>query len=232
MPWYYAGPEAKPVGPISVEELHACRVRGTISPETYIIEQKGQPGEAIAWKRYREFFPASPSLPPIPTLPPVPFVPPPAPTPQPQAIPPTAILPQVSLPQAGAPHPLFPSAAPVPTQHPIFASGPRPDPYYNRPHPTNGWCTWGFWLGLASFVFALACGLGIFMAPIAIVLCIVGLAQVHSHREQAGQYQAIWGIILAFIALVIAAIMIYAVDFRIMKAHGLTVTEQTSNDSE
>ena len=217
MPWYYAGPEAKPVGPLSVEELHACRVRGTISPETYVLEQKGQPGEVIAWKRYQEFFPASPSLPPIPTLPPLPVTPPPPPAP---------------VPQATAPHPLFPSAAPVPTQHPVFPATPRPDPYYSNTLPTNGWCTWGFWLGLASFVLALACGVGMFMAPIAIVLCIVGLAQVHSRREQGGQKRAIWGLILSFVALVLAAIIIYTVDIRILKAHGLTVTEETSNDSE
>jgi hypothetical protein len=213
MPWYYAGPEAKPVGPISVEELHACRVRGTISPETYVIEQKGQTGEPMAWKRYQEVFPANPGLPPIPTLPPLPVTPPPAP-PAPQA------------------HPLFPSAAPVPTQHPAFPPSPRPDPYYQKIRPTNAWCAWGYWLGLASFFFAFACGLGVFTAPIAFVLCIVGLAQVHQHREQAGQYQAIWGLILSCIALLIAVIIIFAVDVRILKAHGLTVPEQTSNDSE
>ncbi len=236
MPWFYAGPEAKPVGPISVEELHACRVRGAISPETYVIEQKGQPGEAMAWKRYSEIFPASPSLPPIPTFSPPPPPPalvvnppvPPAPTPVLQSSPPP-----VAAPPVNAPHPLFPSAAPVPGQHPAYAPGARPDPYYNKPlHATNSWCAWGFWLGLASFFLALACGLGIFIAPISLLLCVVGLVQVHSHREQGGQYQAIWGIILSFLALVICAIFIFAVDLPFFCAHGLTVPEETSNDSE
>jgi hypothetical protein len=238
MPWFYAGPEAKPVGPISVEELHACRVRGTISAETYVIEQKAQSGAAMAWKRYSEVFPASPSLPPVPTFSPPPPPPapvvnppvPPAPAPAPASL---APQPPAAMPPVASPHPLFPSAAPIPGQHAVFAPGTRPDPYYNRPvHPTNAWCAWGFWLGLASFFLALACGLGVFVAPISVVLCIVGLAQVHSHREQGGQYQAIWGIILSFIALVIAAIFIFAVDLPFFRAHGLTVPEETSNDSE
>jgi hypothetical protein len=223
MPWYYAGPEAKPVGPVSVEELHACLVRGAISPETYVIEQKGQPGETVAWKRYREVFPTSPSLPPVPTLLPPP--PPPSVT-APPAPPP------VMAPPVGSPHPLFPSAAPVPGQQSVFTPSHRPDPYYQNIRPTNAFCAWGFWLGLASFLLAFACGLGVFPALIAILLCIIGLAQVHSHREQGGQYQAIWGLILSFIALVLAAIMIYFVDVRMIKEHELTVTEQTSNDSE
>ena len=45
MPWYYAGPDAKPVGPVTLNELHACRVRGIVTPETYVIEHTGQPGE-------------------------------------------------------------------------------------------------------------------------------------------------------------------------------------------
>ncbi len=60
MPWFYAGPEAKPVGPVSVEQLHANRVNGTISPDTYVIEQTGQPGATMTWRRYREAFPDSP----------------------------------------------------------------------------------------------------------------------------------------------------------------------------
>jgi len=233
MPWYYAGPEAKPVGPISVEELHACKLRGTISAETYVIEQKGQPGEAITWRRYRDVFPDSPSLPPVPTFspPPVPPATPPA-SPAPAFVP-SAPLPPTATPPVNSPHPLFPSAAPLPGQHPVFAPGARPDPYYNKPaHPTNGFCAWAFWLGLASFFLSLFCGLGVFVAPFSILFGIIGLAQVHSHREQGGQYQAIWGIVLAFIALVIAAIFIFAVDLPFFRAHGLTVSEQTSNDSE
>jgi hypothetical protein len=83
MPWYYAGSEAKPVGPISLEELHAARSNGAITPETYVLEHSGQPGGAGAWHRYREVFPASLPLPPVPMTQPVP---------------------------APVPHPLFPSA--------------------------------------------------------------------------------------------------------------------------
>ena len=42
MPWYYAGPEAKPVGPLSVEELHARHLSGAVTAETYVIEHTGQ----------------------------------------------------------------------------------------------------------------------------------------------------------------------------------------------
>ncbi len=52
MPWYYAGPEAKPVGPVTLEELQALRARGTVAPETYVIEEKGQGMAGLAWKRY------------------------------------------------------------------------------------------------------------------------------------------------------------------------------------
>src|ERR1035441_2641879 len=98
MPWYYAGPEAKPVGPVTLDELHACRVNGTVKPETYVIEHTGQPSENWAWKRYQDVFPSSPSLPPLPPPSPPPVVMPAPPVAQPQAIP---------------PHPLFPSAAPA-----------------------------------------------------------------------------------------------------------------------
>ncbi len=162
MPWYYAGPEAKPVGPVSLEELHARRVNGTVSPETYIIEQPVQPGET--WKRYRDVFPTSPSLPP------------PAPA-QP----------------AAPPHPLFPSAAYASsTLHPAFASAARPDPYY-KAKPTNGWCGWGFGLGLAGFFLSFACGLGLFLAIPSLFLCGVGWIQVQHKRDQAGRGLAIAG---------------------------------------
>ena len=176
MPWYYAGPEAKPVGPISVEELHACRLRGTVKPETYVIEQTGKPAENLAWKPYQDIFPSSPSLPPLPPLaPPSHLAPPPAPP-------------------AVQPHPLFPSAAPVATQHPVFPPGARPDPYYNV-KPTNGWCAWGFGLVLAGFFFSFACGMGLLLALPSLLLCIVGLVQVHKHREEAGQGLAIAGFV-------------------------------------
>src|SRR5437588_12555485 len=96
MPWYYAGPEAKPVGPVSLAELHARHLNGMISPETYIIEHTGQPNEPRVWKRYREVFPSIPMD--LPAIPPVPIA-----------------LTAPSLQPAVQPHPLFPSAAPVPT---------------------------------------------------------------------------------------------------------------------
>jgi hypothetical protein len=219
MPWYYAGPEAKPVGPVTLDELHACRVRGAITPETYVIEHTGQPDANWAWKRYEDVFPSSHNLPPLPVPPPPPVVAPTSPAAQPQVIPP----------QVRSPHPLFPSAAPA--QHPVFPPGARPDPYYNV-KPTNGWCAWGFGLGLAGFFFSFACGIGVLPALLAFPLCIVGLAQVHKHREQAGQGLAIAGLILSSVALLISLAFILSMALPILKAHGLTVTEQTSNDSE
>jgi hypothetical protein len=218
MPWYYAGPEAKPVGPVTLDELHACRVRGVVTPETYVIEQTGLPDENLAWKRYQDVFPSSHSLPPLPV-----------PSPVVAPAPPHVSSPQVSSPRVNPPHPLFPSAASA--QHPVFPPGARPDPYYNV-KPTNAWCAWGFGLGLAGFFFSFVCGVGVLPALIAFPLCIVGLAQVHKHREQAGQRLAIAGLILSGVALIISLIFILWMAIPILKAHGLTVTEQTSNDSE
>jgi hypothetical protein len=213
MPWYYAGPEAKPVGPVSVEQLHACRVSGGVKPETYVIEHTGQAGENLAWKRYQDVFPSSPNLPPLPSL----HAPPPTP---PQALPP----------QVNSPHPLFPSAAPA--QYSVFPPGARPDPYYHNVKPTNSWCAWGFGLGLAGFFLSFACGVGMLPALFALPLCIAGLAQVHKKREQAGQGLAVAGLILSGIALLVSLIIIISLAIPMLKAHGLTVTEQTSNDSE
>jgi len=212
MPWYYAGPEAKPVGPVTLDELHACRVRGIVTPQTYVIEHTGQPSENWAWKHYQDIFPSSPSLPPLP-----PLSPPPVP------------VPPVAPPQVLSPHPLFPSAAPA--QHSVFPPGTRPDPYYNV-KPTNAWCSWGFGLGLAGFFFSFACGIGVIPALISVVLCIVGLAHVHKHREQAGQGLAVAGLILSGLALLISLIFIISLAIPMLKAHGITVTEQTTNDSE
>ena len=211
MPWYYAGPEAKPVGPVTLDELHAARASGTVKPETFVIEQTGPSAEGLAWKRYQDVFPAATSLPPLPS----------APTVTPTA--PTA--------PAAQPHPLFPSAAPATTAHTVFPPGARPDPYYHV-KPTNGWCAWGFGLGLAGFFLSFACGVGLLPALLAFPLCIVGLAKVHKHREQAGQGLAIAGLILSGFALLISLIFIISLAVPILKAHGLTVTEQTSNDSE
>jgi hypothetical protein len=240
MAWYYAGPEAKPIGPVTLEELKALRVRGTIAAETYVIEEKGQGMAGLAWKRYRENFPDAaslPPLPPVPGLPPVqqvPYVPPP--------------VPPVTPPPVMQAHPLFPSAAPSGTpaktlpllnqmtkeygQQPYpFAGGARPDPYYHA-RPTNAWCAWGFGLGLAAFFFSFACGIGLLPALVSVPLCIIGLTQLAKHREQAGHWFAIWGLVLSSLALVISVVIVLYLAYPIMKAHGLTVTEETTNDSE
>ena len=214
MPWYYAGPEAKPVGPLSVDELHARHVSGAVTAETYVIEHAGQPSENWAWKRYREVFPTN--LPPVPPVPAILAAPPVA-----QAVPP----------QVTAPHPLFPSAAPVGSPHSVFPATARPDPYYTV-KPTNSWCAWGFGLGLAGFFFSFACGTGVLLALPSLLLCVMGLAQVHKNREQSGQGLAVAGLILSGLALIISLIIILSLAMPFMKAHGLTVTEQTSNDSE
>jgi hypothetical protein len=216
MPWYYAGPEAKPVGPLTVEELHARHASGAVKPDTYIIEQTGQPVETLAWKHYREIFPTN--------LPPVP--PPTAPA----VMPPAPALP---TPAAAQPHPLFPSAAPVPGRaQTAFAPDARPDPYYAQARPTNGWCGWGFGLGLVAFFFSFACGMGLIPALLALPLCVIGLAKVHKHREQTGQGLAIAGLILSSAALIVSLFLILYLSVPLLKAHGFTVTEQTTNDSE
>ncbi len=214
MPWYYAGPEAKPVGPLSVEELHARHLSGIVTPDTYVIEHTGQPPENWAWKHYREVFPTN--LPPVPPSAAIPPTPPP--------VPPVATAPPPS------PHPLFPSATNVSAPRPVFPTDARPDPYY-KIKPTNGWCAWGFGLGLTGFFFSFACGIGLLLAIPSLLLCIVGLTQVHKNREQSGQGLAVAGLILSILAIIIALIFIttFAMKFKV---HDFTVTEQTSNDSE
>jgi hypothetical protein len=210
MPWYYAGPEAKPVGPLSVEELHARHVSGIVTAETYVIEHADQPVENWAWKHYREVFPTN--------LPPVP--------------PPTALPPAAPVPPVAQPHPLFPSAAPIPTQHPAFPPAVRPDPYYNI-KPTNGWCAWGFGLAVAAFFLTfITCGIGGILGLPSLFVCIVGLTKLHKNREQSGQGLAVAGMVLSGIVLLISLVLIIWLAVPILKAHGLTVTEQTSNDSE
>jgi uncharacterized membrane protein len=138
--------------------------------------------------------------------------------------------PQAKPPQAIPPHPLFPSAAPVSTQPSVFPSTARPDPYYNV-KPTNGWCAWGFGLSLAVLCLTLiTCGFGGILGIAPFLLCIMGLVQVHKNREQAGQGLAIAGLILSAVALLISLIVIISVSIPFLKAHGLTVTEQTSNN--
>ncbi len=210
MPWYYAGPDAKPVGPISLEELQARRLGGSLSAETYVLERTGQPGESPAWKRYRDAFPANPNLPPLPPVPPVPPV-------------------QLNSPPP-PPHPLFPSAASVPGS--LAPSVPFSNPHYYPIRKTNSYCAWGFGLGLAAFFLSFVCGLGILPAIPAVFACIIGLMQVHQHREQAGQRRAMAGLLLAGFALLISLIFIVTLSVRFAQEHGLTTTEETSNSSE
>ncbi len=219
MPWFYAGPEAKPVGPVTLDELRACRARGIVTAETYVLEKTGQPGENLAWRRYQEVFPSSLSLPPLPPLSPAPSLPSVSPAALPQAIPPRGSI----------PHPLFPSATPAP--HSVFPPTARPDPYYNV-KPTNGCCGWGFGLAMAAFFLALVtCGFGGILALPPFLLCIVGLVQVQKNREQSGQGLAIAGLFLSGLALLLFLLIIGACAMK-FKVHDFTVTEQTTNDSQ
>jgi len=215
MPWYYAGPEAKPVGPVSLEELQARRRSGAILPETYVIEHTGQPAESLTWKCYRDVFPAGPGTP---LIPPAPVATPPLPQPQAAAVP---------------PHPLFPSAAPIPGG-PLpspFPAAHRPDPYY-AVRKTNPWCAWGFILALTGFCFCFICGIGFLPAFPALFLCIHGMMQVHKHPEQSGRGLAISGLILSSIALLVSLIFFAVFAIPMIKAHEQTTTEQTPNDSQ
>jgi len=209
MPWYYAGPEAKPVGPVSLEELHARRTSGVIAPETYVIEHTGRPGEPREWKRYRELFPAMASVPPPP---PPPFhYPPPVPPPVPQA------------------HPLFPSAGPAPTAPPLYA--PPHTHYYPAPRPLNGLCLWGFILGLGGFVFSVGC-IGLFPAMFGFFLSLFGFIQVQKNRAQSGRGLAIAGLVLSALGILVVVIITYAYVMPKIELGERTITEQTTNDSD
>jgi hypothetical protein len=228
MPWYYAGPEAKPLGPVSAEQLQALHAGGTITSETFVIEHTGAAGANLAWRRYREAFPTAATLPPIPhpttfpgsvSAPPAPHAPAPG----------TVAAPNPSAPGSVSPHPLFPSAAPA--AYPPAYGIPAHSGAYPPIRPTNSWCAWGFALSLLGFCFAFLC-IGIVPALIAAVLCIIGLVQVSKSHSEGGQGLAITGLIFSGVALLIAILIISWFSPSILKAHGLTVTEQTSNDSE
>ncbi len=223
MPWYYAGPEAKPVGPVSLEELHARRISGAILPETYIIEDTGQPDPARAWKRYRDVFPANPGLPPIPSA--VSALPVP---PQPMALlpPPTPPVPGVTP----AAHPLFPSAG-GPGHHPVFTTPHGPDPYYSTQKP-HSWCAWSLGLGIASPFLIPFCLLGTMMALVSIFMGVGGMAQLHGHKGQPGRAYAVTGILVSLVTLIITLVVVTAIAWPVIKAHEQTTTEQTSNDSQ
>jgi uncharacterized membrane protein len=61
---------------------------------------------------------------------------------------------------------------------------------------------------------------------------LVEADEAERKREQAGQGLAVAGLILSTLALVVALLFIISLALPILKAHGLTITEQTSNDSE
>lgn len=208
MSWYYAGPEAKPVGPVSLEELQARRVNGLIAADTYVIEQTGQPGVVGTWRRYQEVFPPAASLPPLPLT-------------HPPALPPAP----------PAAHPLFPSAAAIPARLPVYPPNvlPHAAPHGHYPvHPMNACCAWGFGLGLAGFVLAFVCGIGLLLSAPALIICILGFAQVQQRRDQSGGGLAIAGGVLALIGLIISiAILAYVVPLAI-KEQQLSLKTQNS----
>lgn len=208
MAWYYAGPEARPVGPFSLEELHAQRARGVVQPETYVIEHTGQPG--LVWKRYQELFPSPPSLPPIPPV----FSPPPPPPP---------------LPQPAAPHPLFPSAAPISGK---YSTPPLPPAAQIPQDTSNTWCKWGFGLSLASLILLLpSCGLASILALPGIFVSIAGLVQVH-HNRQAGRGLGIAGLVISIFIILLTISVASLAAPSLMKSRMQTTTEQTTSDSE
>jgi hypothetical protein len=207
MSWYYVGPDAKPVGPISREELQSRRDSGAIAPETYVIE--APPGSAPKeWRRYRDLFALAPA---------------------PAALPP---LPVAASPTLGIPHPLFPSAAPsAPSPGgPVF-TGAHPATYRLPATHTNPWCSWGFGLGIASLPL-LACGIGALVAIGGLVVSIAGLVQVGQHREQQGRGLAITGLVLSILSLIMAVSLVAAVMAGSLRNTLQMTTEQTTNDSD
>ena len=217
MSWYYAGPEAKPVGPLTLEELQARRAGGMVTSETYVIEQPGPEGSTPAWKRYREIFPGMS----------VPLPPPPPP-----GFP--------SVPSPAAPHPLFPSAPHAPSIQPTYVPPVQPlspSPYiepHAAPHghyptrPTNKACAWGFGLGIASFLFCFACGAGLILGVPALIICLLGLAQVLQRPTQSGRGMAVAGAILACIAMLISVVVLIFAIPAMIKSYNQTTTQQSS----
>lgn len=215
MSWYYVGPDAKPVGPISLEELQARRAGGAIAPETYVIEAPA--GSAPKeWRHYRDVFPHEATFPPgSAALPPIP----------------TAQSPVVSS-TMGIPHPLFPSVPPATPSPggPVF-TGTHPSTYHLPPRKNNAWCLWGFGLALASLP-CLFCGIGVLLAPAALICSVVGLVQVSHHRDQHGRGLAIAGLVASLVAIVIGVALVTAVLNRSWHSVVSMTTEQTSNDSD
>jgi hypothetical protein len=226
MPWYYAGPDQKPVGPVSLEELQERRRNDLVLAETYIIEWTYETGVVGTWRHYGDVFP---SVPPAPVLPPPPAAmatPPPAPPAPASLLPPPAPL-GVNIPQS---HPLFPSAAHAPLASPTT---PVAAPHGHYPvRKTNAWCAWGFGLGIAAFIFSFACGVGLFLAVPGLIVSILGLVQIQRHPDQSGRGLAVTGGILSVLALLIALAFAIWLIPQLMKNHEWTVTEQSSTNSE
>jgi hypothetical protein len=234
MPWYYAGPEEKPVGPVSTDELHARRRNGLLGSQTYIIEWNEEVGAVDGWKFYSEVFPVVPAMAPLPPPPPPPVSgpagphgPPPAPG---LSAAPHAHYPPPS-PGASQPHPLFPSAGHAPV--PAAATFPHPaSPHGHYPaRRTNSWCAWGFGLGITGFVLSFAC-IGILIAVPALFVSLIGFAKVQSHREQSGRGLAVAGAVLSLLAIVISLGLGAWLLPPILKNHEWSVTEQSSTNSE
>jgi hypothetical protein len=228
MPWYYAGPDEKPVGPISTDELHARRRNDLVGPRTYIIEWDDETGAIGGWKFYSEFFPVVPAMAPLPPPPPSPVPtaphhgPPPAPVAAPHGYYPPAPIAQ--------PHPLFPSVGHAPA--PVAPAVPPASPHGHYPaRKTNSWCAWGLGLGITGFIFSFAC-LGIFIAVPALLICLTGFARVQSHPEQSGRGLAIAGGVLSLLAIIISLGLGAWLLPPILKNHEWSVTEQSSTNSE
>lgn len=213
MPWYYVGPDAKPVGPLSLEELQSRRLSGALSPETYVIEASAQ-NAPKEWRRYRELFPASTVLPPLPPVP------------------------ATDSPASLLPSSIFPTSVPASTVHspggPVF-TGTHPS-IYNAPppslHRTNACCAWGFGLGLAGLPLLICGGAGLFLALAGLVVSVIGLVQVQRKREQSGRGLAIAGIVTSLLTLLIVVIIGAAWAFSNFKSSVQMTTEQTSNDTD
>jgi hypothetical protein len=99
-------------------------------------------------------------------------------------------------------------------------------------HPVNKWCAWGFALGLASFFFALACGIGIFLAIPGLIVSATGLYKLTQVKGESGRGLAISGLILSLVGAAIALIIIAAIAFPMFKSHGMTTAEETIIDSD
>ena len=209
MSWYYVGPDAKPVGPISLEDLQSKRASGAIGPETYVIEAPAgsSPKE---WRRFREVFPPPAMLPPVP---------------------PAALAEQSTT--MGIPHPVFPTALPHSPSPggPVF-TGMHPSAYRLPPTRGNPWCSWGFGLSLASLPLMLCAGVGLFVAIAGLVASFVGLIQVGHHKDQHGRGLAVSGLVISVLALLFAGSLIFAYISNTMRSPLQMTTEQTANDSD